>query len=1007
MRDSLEEARLLVLTLRCPTWWDFLSKIHAQVAGKLLFSLSQGYNTVGKVEELKRTVSLSWVYNLDGHSYYEKNRSQYQLLYQKFIVNNDRALAEKKLIKKIRADYLKLIDSAVSAGGTACNSVKCLIAHLMRKGKEVNPFFQDNLSSENWAASLGMFEIKYSLLWYFGLANKWTKYHFPSIFSRGTGQEVPPSFMNEKPGHFLSGVGYCFVRWCIKNGLEYVLPWLKAKKGMPAVHPCLLHSGTVDLYQTLGKEHKLKLNQYQTCIPLLRNPDDFINLEYRDRLFVLSREVDRTARELFRGKVCDIRTLLPSVSAHFESGRKSGGAMGVVGDIFTAVARENVEKKVRARCEISSYDAKGDEAPSRVRPVPEFIQLKYSRIKACGCWCHSTLLDFHCDCTGYSKDLPYFGRSSGRFQKCSHFRNYVEQSQFEFISQDSSWVRAAVSDMVNRCIHLFNNCNYDGDEESERERDTVVVCDDPKVSEELDTSLNLFDHDSLSNMVQPVALPEPDKVRMITAGPALRYWFARGLQRVTHSVLREHPVFRLIGEPLTEEHIRRLGFLGSDEAYLSGDYKSATDLLHPDLSISAVEAISDCLGLDAGLRKLYKDALVGAVVAGSPSCGIPDTPQVWGQLMGSPLSFPILCVVNAAMNRFAMELCPSLSLMRDGIDDIIRSSGKELLDNGRVLIRLDRLPLLINGDDVAARICVDSYPLWKHIVSDAGLVPSVGKNYLSEDFVIINSTCFAPSPILFDRAGELREVPCLNLGLLCPQRGAKWESVNTDFVSLDPMVSDLSAISHTLVKGFDWDEKDRLMSTFLGQGLVKELLAKVKPGVSLFASKSLGGIGLYASRTGLMTKEQLGYYTRVAGTRGEIAPLFPLITNYDASRNTSLMRYTESEVVWEDWFQSSEPMMRSGFGLRDYDYWRAIWRLSCVEGSVSQSIEALTAENPVTGESGPWGLPATFVPEIVDRELFRVHKSPWLETSLTGFPWRKAGVEVSNHVGHTWNVIIS
>lgn len=85
--------------------------------------------------------------------------------------------------------------------------------------------------------------------------------------------------------------------------------------------------------------------------------------------------------------------------------------------------------------------------------------------------------------------------------------------------------------------------------------------------------------------------------------------------------------------------------------------------------------------------------------------------------------------------------------------------------------------LAINGDDVALRSHQRIYHIWQKITAFGGLEESVGKTYVSRDFVNINSTSYyrLGSPVKIEcRYGEitrsretyLREVPYVNLGLL-------------------------------------------------------------------------------------------------------------------------------------------------------------------------------------------------------------------------------------------------
>lgn len=114
--------------------------------------------------------------------------------------------------------------------------------------------------------------------------------------------------------------------------------------------------------------------------------------------------------------------------------------------------------------------------------------------------------------------------------------------------------------------------------------------------------------------------------------------------------------------------------------------------------------------------------------------------------MGSIISFPFLCIANAAMCRYSMEQS-NLCMYR------VTDQG------GRRLGRL--APLLINGDDCLLR--VHKYlgrEFWEAATSVGGLESSVGKTYFSDQFCTINST-------IFDlKEGSWVESKYVNLGLM-------------------------------------------------------------------------------------------------------------------------------------------------------------------------------------------------------------------------------------------------
>jgi len=216
-----------------------------------------------------------------------------------------------------------------------------------------------------------------------------------------------------------------------------------------------------------------------------------------------------------------------------------------------------------------------------------------------------------------------------------------------------------------------------------------------------------------------------------------------------HGALRKHPLFQCIGHPIEDddwaETFQSQAELAPDEFFVSGDYKAATDNLRSDLSEYTWACI--CRNVRLGWDKktylawtkyadLGKKALTGHIL----HYGKDEIPQSWGQLMGSPMSFPILCIVNAAATLVALE--------------------KEFAADVRVRV---------NGDDIAFIANPEQYERWKEVTHFCGLDFSVGKNYTSRQFVIMNS--------------ELRRAPAVR----------EWESVASEEVVYEWSGDDLIA----------------------------------------------------------------------------------------------------------------------------------------------------------------------------------------------------------------------
>lgn len=83
-----------------------------------------------------------------------------------------------------------------------------------------------------------------------------------------------------------------------------------------------------------------------------------------------------------------------------------------------------------------------------------------------------------------------------------------------------------------------------------------------------------------------------------------------------------------------------------------------------------------------------------------------------------------------------------------------------LEDHLGIEVPFEHLPCLINGDDILFRTNPAHYELWKKRVASIGFDLSVGKNYIHEKVLTINSTCFTYAGDRFTK------VDFCNFGLL-------------------------------------------------------------------------------------------------------------------------------------------------------------------------------------------------------------------------------------------------
>jgi len=300
-----------------------------------------------------------------------------------------------------------------------------------------------------------------------------------------------------------------------------------------------------------------------------------------------------------------------------------------------------------------------------------------------------------------------------------------------------------------------------------------------------------------------VALAEALKVRIISKGPPLTYFVLKPVQKFMHKIMRHQRCFKLIGTPVTAEILDDT-YKGLDGDFLSVDYASATDLLNPVLSKVCVNEICQVTGIPSNLRGLFEKALTGHTVEGLP--------QMWGQLMGSIVSFPILCLINAAICRFSFEL-----------------------GENKQWTNLNEIPLLVNGDDGLLRCNKSTKFFWERLSALGGLTPSVGKVYFSKEYMNINSTSF----IL--KNDSIVHVPYINMGLVKGMTRSDGK-VGVDSVadSLQSSFGTIGSRHRELIDSVPNGLKLKVHKLFIHENYT--VLKSVK--VPWYVPENLGGVGL-------------------------------------------------------------------------------------------------------------------------------------------------------------------
>jgi hypothetical protein len=314
---------------------------------------------------------------------------------------------------------------------------------------------------------------------------------------------------------------------------------------------------------------------------------------------------------------------------------------------------------------------------------------------------------------------------------------------------------------------------------------------------------------------------EPLKCRLITKGSGLPYWAAMPAQRMMWDRLQDYPQFALTGAPLDGSHLE--GLLRAEERaglkfdhWVSGDYSAATDGLSQEINQLALGEFMNSVAATAAERRVWGSVLANHEIGYGRGRDRESFQQQNGQLMGCPLSFPILCAINVAAYWVALE----------------RYMGQEY--------RLIDLPVLVNGDDILFRANLEFYEIWKEVVKDAGFTLSLGKNYISSTFLTVNSEGFIykedkPLP---HRSYSLTKMGFLNTGLLLSGEaeassiGMRPENREMPFTSkINRVISESACPRRTLLR------VHRLFKSEIERHTVKGEL-------NMHAAPELGGLGI-------------------------------------------------------------------------------------------------------------------------------------------------------------------
>lgn len=403
---------------------------------------------------------------------------------------------------------------------------------------------------------------------------------------------------------------------------------------------------------------------------------------------------------------------------------------------------------------------KHKDALSRTHPIDEALEARYMNE-------YSDFFGTYCENKRYrfktkrklkyemsnSSCWEYTRSQGGQRGYLLDYVNGVHDSQFQPLDEDNpkgyDWDIWA---QYRRCIVQSDKSNY---------LHMMIEISPGKVKElrgtmtpSFETLMELKGDRGALAMVQ--AILEPLKVRLITKGPAAKYFLAKTYQKDLFKYLRKLPQFELIGTPLRKDHIYRMIEREKNipdmtfSHFVSGDYSAATDNLGQQYChIGILESLQASGVVGTQFSMIIQDVILSHEIHYPPKFEIEKFDQTNGQLMGSPLSFPFLCLANLIAYKLSLE------------DYTYKKS------------RFKDLPCLINGDDILFRTNPEHYEIWKEHVANVGFSLSVGKNYIHEKILTINSTMFSydqhttiDSEGVSHSSNKLSEIEYCNFGLL-------------------------------------------------------------------------------------------------------------------------------------------------------------------------------------------------------------------------------------------------
>jgi hypothetical protein len=241
------------------------------------------------------------------------------------------------------------------------------------------------------------------------------------------------------------------------------------------------------------------------------------------------------------------------------------------------------------------------------------------------------------------------------------------------------------------------------------------------------------------------------KVRIITKGDGLLYSCLQPLQQHMLSCWKHCEASTMLIQDLTASVQSMRDALVPPHlkvdidtlVFVSGDYSAATDLMKKNATFHVLSGLE---GTDVPApQKLWaaRSFLPGEVnYPEKYEKELPPVMGIDGQLMGHPLSFPILCIVNLSVLKVALE-----RWSRDQ-PDLLQAEQV-----ARVILKHAK----INGDDILFCAPDTVYPYFRSVAAEAGFQISQGKNYVSKFACTINSQLFSFNKGIVERVGYFNQ----------------------------------------------------------------------------------------------------------------------------------------------------------------------------------------------------------------------------------------------------------